>query len=146
MNKAIVLDIDGVLLKSDVIFNEMHDLKLKNDDRWDYFHKNCNSSRVLFMDEMLRFIKNLNPSICVILSTARNEKCRQETIHRLQEENFIFNELYMRADGDKRPSQEIKQAHLKEIKKTFEIVAFIDDDLNNCCMAKEEGILALRKV
>ena len=51
MNKAIVLDIDGVLLKSDVIFNEMHDLKLKNDDRWVFGFPFFNKFDVIFDSE-----------------------------------------------------------------------------------------------
>lgn len=41
---------------------------------------------------------------------------------------------------------EIKHEHLEEIVSEFDIVAFIDDDLDNCEMAKKLGIMALRRV
>ena len=40
---AIVLDVDGVLLKSDIIHQEIFELKLKGDNMWDYFYEHCNS-------------------------------------------------------------------------------------------------------
>ena len=64
----------------------------------------------------------------------------------LLKEHIIFDYLYMRTDGDYRPSQEIKKEHLQDIMKHHEVVAFIDDDLSNCEMAKELGMLALRRV
>ena len=52
----------------------------------------------------------------------------------------------MRKNGDYRPALEIKREHLVEIMKNFNVLLFIDDDLANCRMAEELGILALRKV
>ena len=43
-------------------------------------------------------------------------------------------------------ASEVKREHLIEIMKEFDIIAFIDDDLQNCEMAKELGILSLRRV
>ena len=142
MKKAIVLDIDGVLLKSDIIFEEIFNLKLRGDVKWDYFHQYCNSERVLFIKNIIPFLHGAY----IILSTARNEKCRKETTERLLKEGLTFEKLLMRKENDYRPSNEVKRDHLKEIMQNYEIVAFIDDDLANCEMAKDLGILALRKV
>ena len=145
-SKAVVLDIDGVILNSTVIFEEISNLKLKGDKMWNYFHEHCNSSRVTLIQSTSSFIKELDPSVEVILSTARNEKCRESTEEKLKRENFTYKALYMRDSKDFRPSPEVKKEHIQEIRQKFDIIAFIDDDLSNCLMAEEEGILALRKV
>ena len=36
-SKAIVIDIDGVILDSNLILKEIYDLKLKGDTMWSYF-------------------------------------------------------------------------------------------------------------
>lgn len=144
--KAIVIDIDGVLLKSDIILKEIFDLGLRGDEMWDYFHQNCNSERVIFLENTLPFLNALDKYIHVVLSTARNDKCRKETEQKLQGVGISFDSLMMRTNGDKRPSPVIKKEHLHQIMQKYEVIAFIDDDLANCEMAKEEGIFALRKV
>lgn len=142
--KAIVLDIDGVILDSAIILKEIYNLELRGDEMWEYFHKNCNGQKVTFIKNISPFLEALN--VRIILSTARNDKCRQSTEDRLNEEEIPYYSLYMRKDGDYRPSDEVKKEHLQNISKNFDIIAFIDDDLANCQMAKEEGILALRRV
>ena len=144
--KAIIIDIDGVILESYPILEEIHKKKLTGDVMWDYFHSNCNNSRVKFMSNISLLLSCLNASVKVVLSTSRNEKCRQSTEERLKVENFNYTTLYMRKEKDERPSPEVKKEHIHEIRQKFDIIAFIDDDLSNCLMAEGEGILALRKV
>ena len=144
--KAIVIDIDGVLLDSFIILKEINSQKLTGDLMWDYFHKNCNSPRVQFIQNIYPLLNCLVPSVYIILSTSRSEKCRTGTEERLKAEKFPYDKIYMRGIQDDRPSTEIKKEHIKQIKEDFDIIAFIDDDLGNCLMAKEEGILALRNV
>ena len=144
--KAIVVDIDGVILDSSVIYKEMLKLGLKGDEKWSYFHKHCSGPKVVPIKEMILFLNSINPSISIVLSTARNECCREETEERLYKENFHYTVLYMRGKDDERPSDELKRDHLKGIAEEFDVIAFIDDDLSNCLMAEKEGVLALRKV
>ena len=40
MRKAIVLDLDGVILKTEPIFKEIYMQDLKGDAKWDYFCEN----------------------------------------------------------------------------------------------------------
>ena len=144
--KAIVLDIDGVILDSAIILKEIYNLELRGDDMWSYFHEHCNSSRVSLIKNIYPLLDSFKAHIYVILSTARNDKCRKSTEERLHDEGFPYDFLYMRKDGDYRPSTEVKRDHLRQISQKFDIIAFIDDDLSNCQMAEEEGIFALRKV
>ena len=144
--KAIVVDVDGVILDSEIILREILNLKLKGDEMWSYFHKNCNSSKVKLFSNIIPLLQSLKEEVHVILSTARSEKCRETTEKRLKEEGFSYTYLYMRGKDDLRTSSELKKEHLDFIMKEFEVIAFIDDDLSNCQMAKDLGILSLRKV
>ena len=144
--KAIVLDIDGVILDSSMILKEIYNLKLRGDEMWAYFHANCNGPRVSFKENVYPLLNSLKASVRIILSTSRNECCKKETKERLHNEGFPYDMLYMRKSDDERPSPEVKKDHLKLITQRFEVIAFIDDDLSNCQMAEQEGILALRKV
>lgn len=144
--KAIVCDIDGVCLDSSLIFKELFDLKLKGDAKWDYFREHCNGPRVSKIENSRILINNANNCAHIIFSTARNEKCREATEQRLLSDGFFFEKIYMRSQNDYRESKDVKKDHLLEIMKSYDILAFIDDDLTNCEMAKELGILTLRKV
>lgn len=150
-DKAIIFDIDGVLLDTSFIFEEIFELKLKGDAKWDYFMANCNSDRVSKIKgaiELYWQFSNGGHAPYIFFSTARNEKCKEATLNKLWKEGFIIPDegLFMRKNGDYRPATEVKKEHLLEIMKKYEIIAFIDDDLANCEMAKELGVLALRKV
>lgn len=147
--QAIIFDCDGVLLKTDFIFEEIFNLKLKGNNKWDYFIKNCNSDRVsVIKSSFIFFLKMLQSDTTIFISTARNEKCKKETLEKLWKEGIIIPEenLYMRKENDYREAQEVKKDHLLEISKNYNIVAFIDDELANCEMAEKLGILGLKKV
>ena len=166
--KAIVCDIDGVLLQTDFILQEIFELGLKGEDKWEYFYNNCNSDRVKVIEETKRFLDTIDSGYYVakeniidgfdsytycdrqkyviIISTARNEKCREATEDKLFDEHIGFDKMYMRKQGDLRSACEVKRDHLLKIMKEFDIVAFIDDDLENCEMAKSLGVLSLRRV
>ena len=93
-NNAIVIDIDGVLLDSYPILKEMLHLKLTGNDKWEYFHKHCNGHKVPFIgDKVLSLLNVLKSSVYVILSTSRNELCREGTEALLKEENFPYDFL-----------------------------------------------------
>ena len=143
--KAIVLDVDNVILDSDFILQEIHELGLKDDEMWEYFHTNCNSDRVQLMQGIKEFIRSFS-DVKLIISTARSEKVRPQTVRKLTKHKIFFDEMYMRDYHDLSPASCVKREHLERIMKDYDIIAFIDDDLTNCQMAKELGILSLRRV
>lgn len=145
------MDIDGVILNSAFIFEEIFQKKLKGDPMWDYFCAHCNSERVQRYENISYFLSAFIllrefTKIKIILLTSRNEKIRKETEEKLNKEWILYDKLYMRKNGDYRESHVLKKEALEEIKKNYNIICFIDDDLNNCNAAKELGIFSLRKV
>ena len=144
--KAIVCDIDGVLLDSSHLMQEAEYFELYGDLKWDYFYNHCNDVEVI--TETKEFILKCAETFDILLSTARNEKCKYTTLNKLQKEGLFFLscDIYMRKQDDFRPASEVKREHLIEIMKEFDVIAFIDDDIDNCEMAKELGILSLRRV
>ena len=89
-SKAIVIDIDGVILDSDLILKEIYDLKLKGDAMWSHIHSNCNGDRVTFLSNITSLLSSLDSSVAVVLSTSRNECCREGTEKRLHEEGYDY--------------------------------------------------------
>ena len=145
MKKAIVVDIDGVILNTSDLLKDIQKFHLQGDEMWSYFYKHCNSKLYPPIKSTLQFLKDLS-EYSIILSTARNEACQEDTIQRLTSEGLKFDLLLMRGHYDRRPSPDVKKDHLKSVIRNYQIVAFIDDDPQNCLMAKEMGILALQKV
>ena len=144
--KAIVLDIDNVVLSSGFILQEIFEQKLKGDAKWDYFYQHCNSDRVKLMSKIIPFIRSFPEDVVTIISTARSERCRRGTAKKLWQYKIGFEEMYMRALDDYRPAEEVKREHLQKIMENYDVICFVDDSLENCEMAKDMGILALRCV
>ena len=143
--KCIICDLDNTLLDSEHILQEAEALDLYGDLKWDYFYNHCNDVEVI--PEILKLLNVFFINgITIIFSTARNKKCYDTTVEKLCKEGIYFDKLLMRKDGDLRDACEVKKDHLIEIMKEYDIIAFIDDDLTNCNMAKELGILSLRVV
>lgn len=141
--KAIVLDIDGVILNSDFILQEIHELGLKGDEMWDYFYANCNSDRVQLMPNIKEFIRSFS-DVKLIISTARSERVRPQTARKLWKYRVQFDDMYMRSINDFRKDYEVKKDQIKAIMQKYDIVAFIDDKEKNCDIAKEFGLLSLK--
>ena len=151
MKNCIVLDVDGVILNTAFLFEEISNLKLKGDAKWDYFHKECNTERVKLIPGFEKFFLNLydikvNSNVDIILLTSRNEKVRKDTELKLRLEGVFFDKLIMRPKNDYREAHILKKETLQDLQKEYNIIMYIDDDLNNCGAAKELGVFSLRKV
>lgn len=149
--KAVVLDVDGVLLDTFFIFEDISTLKLEGDARWDYFHENCNSDNVHLIEGAYMLFLNLfdmkvHSDVDFILLTSRNEKVRRDTEEKLKKEGIFYDRLYMRPEKDYREAHILKKETLLELQKEYNILLYVDDDLNNCKVAKELGIYTVRKV
>ena len=149
--RAIVLDVDGVILNSAFLFDEIFQLGLKGNEMWDYFHKHCNSDKVKLIPNfydlyvsLYSMAESINAKI--VLLTSRNESVKEETKVKLRKEGIFYDELYMRPNTDYREASILKKETLQELLNKYNIIMYIDDDLKNCEAAKELGIYSLRKV
>ena len=148
--RVAIFDIDGTLLNLEPIFREIYELDIKgSNNRWKYFYQNCNSSRVKANDGVRFLFHRLRysfKSVNSIILTARSEKYREQTLSKLAYENILCDKIYMRKIDDFRPAEEVKRDYLVEIMADYDIVAFFDDEIKNCKMAKELGIASFRVV
>lgn len=154
--KAIICDIDGVILDSSQVFKEIDEQGLTGDAKWEYFDRHANGPHVYPEKRMIEIIHNFyEKGYKIIFLSARSERIEKETAQRLiqeflyyQESTFkIFDfELLMRPEGDYSPSAEIKEKHLKDIKEKYGIICAFDDDDSNCAMFERNNILTFKVV
>ena len=150
--KAIICDVDGVLLDTSRIIKEIHERKLKGDEKWDFFHKYANHPDYAIKNEDMFNLINffLENGFYVFLLTARQEKIHSDTISYLWTGDVkleLFKgkaNLIMRPDDNKMQACDLKEMQLKELQKDYDIRLAIDDDLQNCKMFEKNGILTLR--
>ncbi len=155
--KAIVLDIDGVIFDSTFLIQEISNKALKGEEMWQYYYANCNSDKVKVKPQIYNILNGFK-DYAFFISTSRNERCRKETEAKLNEAGIFPAKIYMRQESDLQESQELKQQsdlqesqelkqqHLQEIMKEYNIKLFIDDEVANCKMASNLGIFTMRVV
>lgn len=151
--KAIICDIDGVILDSSQVFKEIEEQGFTGDAKWEYFDWHANGFHVYPEKRMIEIIYNFyKQGYKIIFLTARSESIKVETRYRIlaefviyQENKFDF-ELLMRPIGDYSPSAEVKEKHLEDIKKEYDIICAFDDDDSNCAMFERNKILTFKVV
>lgn len=129
--KTIISDIDGVLMEGPWF-----------DDIEDFYRE---MSSWYPVDWAVHFVNMFHKmGYKIIFLTARDERVRLRTLQQLQD-MFSFNiELYMRERNDERPSCVIKEEHLIELMKKYDIQFAIDDETPNVQMFKKYGITTLQ--
>lgn len=149
--RAVIFDIDGVILDSSVVFQQIEKKGLKGEAVWNYFDKYANSDIVFSNKKIIKLIEDFYIlGYKIIILTARSEAIRKHTMFRLNLEFYnhteskIEYELYMRKEDDKTPASEVKEKHLNYILKFHDIFCAYDDDEKNCQMFHENGILTFK--
>lgn len=135
---CIIVDIDGTL--SDLT----HRLHFIHQDKknWDSFFAN-----VLYdtaHNHIVDIVKVLGKSYHIILCSGRPERCRADTLFWLKDNAVVFDELYMRKDGDHREDYLVKQELLEEIMIDYTPVAAIDDRKQVVDMWRSNGVPCLQ--
>lgn len=144
---AIIVDIDNTFCESEFIFDEIKELDLHGQEKWNYFHSNIHRCKVNLWCVML--VNNyLAMDYDVIFLTARSEAIRQQTIDFIRtylHKSFDAERvsLYMRSKNDLSPAWNVKEKWLKKIKQNYHISFAIDDDYDNCQMFFNNDIPAL---
>lgn len=147
MRKAIIFDIDGVLIHSLRMEKQAEKLGV---DYFEYFKSHIEDiSNKDYNQEMIElyqsFCKNHNYHVFVL--TARSEEIRHET----EEQLYLFSlwqpyKIYMRKQDDFRPAWQVKKDYLKQIQKEYEVVLAIDDEDDNIRMYRNNQVKNVLKV
>lgn len=122
-NVAIVADIDETLLDNREFFAAHPEFK------WSEFNAWIEEARAPALKPTAEFLAWARKNgFAVFLITGRMEKMRRGTIKNLIHANISYDGLFMRANGDKRPAQEIKTPFREAIEKMgFKVVVNIGD-------------------
>ena len=135
---AVVFDVDGVLAdaahRQDVLFSGPG--RRKN---WKAFFEAAGDDAVI--EEVARLTELIDPTLCVVLLTARPTSIQRTTIDWLQQHGLRWDVLVMRPDGDYRSSPDAKRMAVHELRAAgFDLKLAFDDDRRNVDMFHDEGI------
>lgn len=121
--KAIVCDLDGTLLSLDGIG---YDWALGKRTDYSEFHRLAVNAKPIV--SMIKTIQGLwDDGYDIVISTAREESWKPQTMAWLEEHKVPWNALLMRPRGDLRPDREIKYAHYQELQCSFRVAWVYDD-------------------
>ncbi len=135
---AVVVDIDGVL--SDAA-GRQHYLEAPRAD-WQAFFNACGEDRVI--EEVKQLLDLLDPSLRVVLLTARPHRVHHLTEAWLRHYEIRWNLLVMRSWGDYDWARDYKQSSVWELRQYgFELRLAFEDDRRNVAMFRGEGIPCL---
>ena len=140
--QAWLLDIDGVLCDS---IRDEHTEQFKQGD-YSVFERNIpNYNCFSWAVSLVSALAESGHKILFV--TARDSAYRAETLAWLSKhiasDKIYSQDLYMRSEGDTRDDHVIKRELFEVFKDRYNILAAIDDNLDNCRLWKSLGITAL---
>jgi phosphoglycolate phosphatase-like HAD superfamily hydrolase len=136
--RAVVFDLDGVL--SDAA-SRQHYLEGPWRD-WDAFFESCGDDPLI--EEIARLLDLLDPSLTIVLLTARPSWVQPQTLAWLHRYRLRWDLLVMRDRGDYGAAREFKRRSVRELKGAgFELMVSFEDDRRNVAMFHEEGVLTV---
>ena len=136
--RAVVVDIDGVL--SDAT-QRQHYLEWPNRD-WRAFFDACDADPVI--DEVKTLLDLLDPTLAVLLVTARPHRVHELTEAWLRHYAIRWDLLVMRSWGDYELSRDFKQSVVWELRQYgFDLRLAFEDDRRNVAMFRHDGIPCL---
>ncbi len=132
---AVVVDIDGVL--SDATIRQ-HYIEAPRSD-WRAFFDACGADPVI--EEVRVMLDLLDPSMNVVLLTARPQRVHHLTEAWLRHYGIRWDLLIMRPWGDYEVSREFKQSTVWDLRSYgFRLRLAIEDDRRNVEMLRAEGV------
>lgn len=149
MAKLIVIDLDGTLTdggtRAHLIPEDKTDVRA-----WDKFNTSCEMDLPVGINMNIvyglyqRIQDGLMPFHDIVIVTARNEVCEQETVSWLSRYGLEGIPLYMRSYEDARDNASVKSDYFDQFESDgHEIVLLIDDDQAVVEMARKRGIYTL---
>lgn len=108
--KSVICDIDGTIAATE---HRIHYITNGHKD-WDSWHANAHLDKPI--EEIIMLLDLLaDADFKIVMCTARDEKCRQDTIDWLETNDIPYHALYMRKKGDRRDDDIIKFELLEQI-------------------------------
>ena len=135
---AVVFDVDGVLADA----NHRQEILFTGSGRrknWKAFFAAAGDDAVI--EEVARVTELLDPSLAVVLLTARPTTIQDTTLAWLGQHGLRWDLLVMRPEGDFRASPDAKRMAVHELRSAgFDLRLAFDDDRRNVDMFHDEGI------
>ena len=149
--KAIICDIDGVLLDTEHIFERIETAQLTGRDKWDYFNRHANEHDVVADSRIIELLESFaEKGFRIIFLTARMNEIESETkakidlsIGQYADEIFKYM-LLMRPHRNMDDSDKVKERWLLMLREQYDIFCAIDDDPKNCEMFARNKVLTMQ--
>lgn len=133
--RTVVFDMDGVL--SDAA-GRQHFIEGPWRD-WDAFFESCGDDAPI--EEVAALLHLLDPTLTVVLLTARPAWVQPQTLAWLQRYGLRWDLLIMRDIGDYGAAREFKRRSVREMRDGgFDLVLSFEDDRRNVEMFHSEGV------
>jgi hypothetical protein len=135
--RAVVVDIDGVLADAQ---GRQHHLWDRRD--WDAFFDACGDDPVV--DEVRTLLSLLDPTLVILLVTARPLRVRDLTVAWLDEHVLRWDLLVMRPSREFAPAALFKRDVVDELRdEGFDLELALEDDPRNRAMYLDAGVPCL---
>ncbi len=135
---AVVCDIDGVLADAS---GRQHYLSGYRRD-WDAFFEAAGADPLI--PEVARLLELLEPSLQVVMLTARPASILRDTVDWLERFGLRYDLLVMRTGGDYLRAVEFKRRETRALKDYgFDLRLALEDDRRNLEMFEDEGVPCL---
>ena len=132
---AVVFDMDGVL--SDAA-GRQHHLERPGRD-WDAFFEAVGEDELI--DEVARLLEVLDPSLRIVLLTARPIRVQAQTLAWLERHDLRWDLLVMRDQGDYGAARDFKREAVGDLRAHgFELRLAFEDDRRNVEMFHRQGV------
>jgi hypothetical protein len=133
---CVVFDLDGVLSDAAV---RQHFIDRPGWRDWDAFFEACGDDPLL--EETATLLHLLDPSLGIVLLTARPLRVQPETLSWLARYRLRWDLLIMRPYGDYSRAAEFKQDSLWELRDAgWKVRLAFEDDPRNLAMFRHEGV------
>jgi len=133
---CVIFDLDGVL--SDAV-GRQHFVEGPGRRDWDAFFAACGEDPLV--EETATLLHLLDPSLGIVLLTARPLRVQAETLAWLARYRLRWDVLIMRSFGDYSVASEFKQDSLWELRqRLWDVQLVFEDDPRNLAMFRAEGV------
>jgi hypothetical protein len=151
MNILLICDIDGTISNVATRFIDIPipEPKLRSNPEYITYLDHIQTYEKLMSDKpvrgMQKFLSSFNLQfVDIVYLTARDEKYRKTTMEWLNLHNFPIFELYMRPEGDDRPSNLYKENVINTLKHQYSNIILLDDDISMKEMCERNKITFLQ--